>query len=151
MIGKFEGDTFYDPYGKITGYKVGDYIMNNRYLGDILYHIHEDGTITEGTTKNIVGRITPEGEILAGTSREIIARVETDNRGSVSIPSIGFGGGGGSGKDSSDSGSGIGLIIIGVIFGGLLLYFSIFELPGVLADMFSDYAEENRQHYTSAG
>jgi len=75
-VGSFNNDTIYDANDKIVGYKEGEYIVDSRTYGNILCKIHDDGYITEGTSRKILGRITEDGTILEGTSRKIAGEIE---------------------------------------------------------------------------
>ncbi len=124
-IGSFKNDTIYDANDKIVGYRDGEYIVDSRTYGKILYKIHDDGYITEGTSRKILGRTTEDGTILEGTSRKIIGEIEFEDSNAGDI----------------DSGIGVFLIVLCIFFviGGV--YFSIFKLPGFVSEQFKEMIE----------
>lgn len=124
-IGSFKNNTIYDANNKIVGYRDSEYIVDNREYGKILYKIHDDGYITEGTSKKILGRITEDGTILDGTSREIAGEIEFAD------------------SNASDIDSEIGwfLIVMCIIFVIAGVYFSIFKLPGFVSEQFKEMIE----------
>lgn len=134
-VGKIEGDTIYDDYGKIKAYIIDNKIVDSRLYGKILYQIHEDGDITEGTSRKIVARVTKDGYILEGTSRWIAGKVDMPK---IPVPAAG-------GSDISESGSSDGawmIALFGIFFLGFCLYFAIFLMPGVVADKFAEQIEK---------
>ena len=124
LIGRFEDNTFYDTYGKVVGHREGEYIVDRYNYGNILYRCHDDGYITKGTSKEIVGRITDDGYILEGTSKNIIGKIE--------------GGGFGIGVPSSGERGGTGALVVATIVAVLAIFFSIFMLPGELWEIGED-------------
>lgn len=124
-IGSFKNDTIYDANDKIVGYRKGKYIVDNREYGKILYKIHDDGYITEGTSKKIMGRITEDGTILEGTSRKMVGEIEFGD------------------SNASDIDSEIGwfLIVMCIFFVIAGVYFSIFKLPGFISEQFKEMIE----------
>lgn len=76
IIGKVKGDTIYDDYGNIKAYIQNGYIVNSLLYAKILYTLHENGDITEGTSREIVSSVHKDGYITEGTSRNIVERVD---------------------------------------------------------------------------
>lgn len=135
ITGFIQGDTYYDKDGKIIGYRSDNKIVDSRHMGRILYTIHDNGDITEGTSHNVVFHIHSDGTITEGTGRHIAGYV--DGKSSASSGDSNFSG---TGQSSSDDNTLI-LIIAGFLC-LCLLYFSIFKLPGLLVYVFSDMSSQ---------
>lgn len=78
-IGYVSDDVWCDAYGNIKGYIMGDCVTDSLQYGKILYKIHNDGTITEGTSNYIVCRIDNDA-ITEKTSNRIIGRLRYSDK-----------------------------------------------------------------------
>lgn len=79
-IGYVKDDVWCDIYGNIKGYIMGEYVTDSLQYGRILYGIHDNGDITDGTSRYIVYRIN-NGVITEKTSNRIIGELRYYNEG----------------------------------------------------------------------
>lgn len=120
VIGYTIGDSYYNKNDKLIGHRIGNTIVNSYQMGKILYTIHDDGSVTEGTSRKIICQISDDGTITEGTSRHIVGKIDRVST-SRSESSAGIGG----------AGLPLEAVIIGAFLGVIVLYFSIFKLPGM--------------------
>ena len=110
---------------KIIGRISDDGTITEGTSNKIIGRISDDGTITEGTSNKIIGRISDDGTITEGTSRRVVGKIDIE-------------------IDKPGDNGGL-AILIGVFLLLFCIYFAIFQLPGVVYDIFTDMNERENQ------